>query len=146
MTCREGHAPRHPDFGTGNTVAMKHGARSPRVVEPVAAALREQALKAAPYLADPRWTGELEAWSRAEARVQILLAWEERVGGPLAEDGSPRSHLVELERAERRAQNARDRLGLNPASAARLASYLASAQRGPSLLQVWEQAEGGEQA
>jgi hypothetical protein len=91
----------------GNAVALKHGAHSPRVVDPVAADLRAKAVQAAPYLAEARWAGEMEAWSRAEARVQVLLAYEERVGGPLADDGTPRSHLGELHRAETRAQSAR---------------------------------------
>jgi hypothetical protein len=135
---------QRPPFQSGNTLAVTHGARSPRVIEPMAAELRDRALAAAPYLGDARWAGELEAWSRAEARVQVLLAYEDRVGGPLADDGTPRSHLGELHRAETRAQSARDRLGLNPAAAARLASYLASAERSVSLARLMAEDDEGE--
>lgn len=141
MTCREGHPPRHENFTEGNAVALRHGARSPAVVDPISADIKAHLLATltegphapAPYLLSPRWSGELDAYCRAEARVQVLLAYEARVGGPLDEQGQPRSYLGELDRAERRAQNARDRLGLNPAAAARLAAYLAATERSQSI-------------
>lgn len=66
------------------------------------------------------------------------MEYEQKVGA-LDDEGTPRSYLGELDRAENRAASARDRLGLNPASAARLAAYLAGAERSLSLTQLWAQ-------
>lgn len=129
---------QRPPFAQGNTLALVHGARSPRVVEPIALALRNEAIEATPHLGDARWASELDAWARAEAKVVVLMQYESKVGA-LDENGAPRSYLAELDRAEKRAASARDRLGMNPASAARLASCLAGAERSMSLAQLWAQ-------
>lgn len=108
-----------PPFEAGNTAALKHGARSPRMVRPVAERLMVEAVEVAPWVARPAFGPELEAWAWHEARARLLRAWLDE-HGLLDDDDAPRGALGELQRAENAAAKARDRLGLNPLAWARL--------------------------
>lgn len=130
MTCREGHAPRHPDFQPGNTVALKAGHRSPAVVEPLADAILQRAVDDAPWLAEPKYAATVRAWARAEAQAELLTAWLDQ-HGLHDDDGRLRPAEAALHRAETRAANARTRLGLDPLSRARLGR--SAQEQGPSI-------------
>src|SRR5204862_4660396 len=108
-----------------NSLAEKHGAFSPRRVDPVAAALVEQVIELVPYLGDPSYEPAVWAWGRAEARVQVLAAWLDE-NGPLDEAGDPRPALAALLQFERLASNHRTRLGLDPLSRAQLGRDVAA--------------------
>lgn len=134
MSCREGHAPRHPDFPVGNTLAVKSGARSPRVVEPLAAELVAVATEDAPWLLEGRYAATVQAWARAEAQARLLDAWLLEQG--LHDDqGRLRNAEQALHRAETRAANLRTSLGLTPLAAARLGRDRASTAL--DLARVW---------
>lgn len=45
---------QRPPLAPNNTLAVTHGARSPRVVEPIAQALKAEVVEAAPYPGNPR--------------------------------------------------------------------------------------------
>lgn len=108
-----------PAFESGNTAAVTHGAKSPALVEPLAAELAAGVVALAPWLAAPEFVHAVRAWGRAEARCELLDRWlAER--GPLDEDGKPRPAAEFLIRAERLAGELRRSLGLDPASRARL--------------------------
>jgi hypothetical protein len=113
---------QRPPFEPGNEVAVRHGAYSPRRVDPLARELVDQALadEALAYLRAPRWRAGVWAWARAEARVQLLTEWlaDHREG--VDELGTVAPVLGALLRWEVRASNARTWLGLDPLSAARL--------------------------
>lgn len=115
------------DAEPGNTIAQKHGAFSPRVVDPVAASLVENVVELVPYLGDPSYEPAVWAWGRAEARVQVLAAWLDE-NGPLDEAGDPRPALAALLQFERLAMNHRTRLGLDPLSRAALGRDVAAQQ------------------
>lgn len=125
MTCRPGHAARHVDFEPGNTVALRAGAWSPRVVEPIAAALIASAATDAPWLLEPKYRAAVEAWARAEAQAQLLDSWL-TAKGMHDSQGRLRGTEAALHRAESRAANARTSLGITPLSAARLGRDRAS--------------------
>lgn len=108
-----------PPFEAGNTAALTHGARSPRMVRPIAERLMIEAAEVAPWVARRAFGPELEAWAWHEARARLLRAWLDE-HGLLDEDDGPRGALGELQRAENAAAKARDRLGLNPLAWARL--------------------------
>jgi hypothetical protein len=127
MTCRDGHPPRHPDFTEGNVVALKHGAGSPRVVDPLAAELVADALTAVPDLERPEYRATVEAWAREEARCRLLSAWLNQ-HGLMDDEGRLRPAEQALHRAETRATNLRSRLGLDPLSTARLGRDKAQAR------------------
>lgn len=111
---------QRPPFAPGNELPLKHGARSPRRVDPIADALVEQ-VRTTPgleYLGESRFEFEVRAWAAAEARVALLEAWIDGMGpdkaGTAPKGGTPPLGL--LLKYETAAANARSRLGLNPTS------------------------------
>jgi hypothetical protein len=138
---------QRPPFAADNTMALTHGAHSPKVVDPLAAQIVADQLASPscpPHLRDnpERWRYALNAWGRAEAQVQLILGWldGQDVGEALSETttaaettettkgkivrraaGKRReSALAALDRAERTAAARRNDLGLTPMAAARL--------------------------
>lgn len=112
---------QRPPFKPGNTVAERHGAYSPRRVDPLAEQFVERAL-ADPdlkYLAAPRFRPALWSWARAEVGVQLLAEHLATITddsiGDLDEKRVAAAHAL-LDRYETRADKARARLGLYPTS------------------------------
>lgn len=120
-------------FDSEQEVSIKHGAWSPRRVDPVAAQLVETAVKAVSWLADPTYGPALFAWARAEARCQLVAEYLDKVG-PLDEKGEPRGALNAADRLESLALKHRTRLGLDPVSRALLEATLTSAKQGQQSL------------
>ena len=115
-------------FERGNLAALKHGAYSPRRVEPLARELVEAVLPSVSYLDDPSYAASVWAWARAEARVQLL---DEHLSehGFLDERGNLRPAVDGLLRSERIAAEMRARLGLDPRSRAKLERDLSASAR-----------------
>lgn len=121
---------RAPQVSTGNGLALRHGAYSPRVVDPIAEQLVD-AMLAEPdtaYLSAPSYRPALWAWAQKEARVQVLTEHAARLGvDGLGEDGRADATYTHLDKAERAAERARQQLGLDPLSRARLGRDKAAA-------------------
>ncbi|WP_214365625.1 hypothetical protein [Pseudonocardia sp. H11422] len=120
-----------PPFEPGNEVGLRHGAYSPRRVDPLARELVDQALGDPDlgYLAAPSYRPALWAWARAEAQVQLLAEYLERFGAdPDFGDRAVSAAYNAHHRAEARADSARRRLGLDPLSRARLGRDVTAAQ------------------
>jgi hypothetical protein len=103
-------------FKIGNEVRLRHGARSERRVDPVAAELVEALLADRPDLA--AYPEALWAWARAEARVMLFEDFHARHGfltdaGEVQGGGRVREYEV-------LAANLRARLGLDPLADATL--------------------------
>lgn len=118
--------------GEGNTLAEKHGASSPRRVDPIAQGIMAEALAdpSLEYLQAPRFGAAVLAWARSEAKVALVDAW---VDGMSLEEASASgqgrtSPLELLRKYEVLASNHRSRLGLDPLSAARLGKDVAQAR------------------
>ncbi len=79
-------------------------------------------------MTDPSYVSVLQAWARAEARIQLLERWFADKG-LLQEDGTPRPGVDLLLRCESQASKLRSRLGLDPVSRAALQKDLADAGR-----------------
>lgn len=109
----------HPPFDEGNLTALRHGATSPRLRDPLAAELVTQALEEVPYLAEVRYRAALHSWARCEAACILVEAWLAEQG-ITDEAGAPRAAMRTLADFTRLAQRERDALGLTPTSAARL--------------------------
>lgn len=116
----------------GNTLAQRHGAYSPRKVDPLAEEIAEGLLSnaSAPWLQEP--SNRLAVWAlaRAEARVQLLDEW---VGGmdivdAAQSDRGQTSPLELLRRFEATAAAMRANLGLDPIHRARLGRDVAATQ------------------
>lgn len=124
---------QHRPFEPGNDVAVRHGAYSPRRVDPLAQTFVDLVLEdpAVVQLQAAHWRPALWAWARAEAQVQLLTEWLDTQSGDdgigdLTSDAVRAAYLL-LHRAEARAISGRGRLGLDPLSAARLGRDKASA-------------------
>jgi len=127
---------QRPPFEQGNQLALRHGAYSPRKVEPLAAELVASVLaeEATSYLRAVHWRPAVWAWARAEAQAQLLSEYLAKAGevsgdgvGDLRAEDVKAAYLL-LHRAETRATKERGRLGLDPLSAARLGRDRAAAQ------------------
>ncbi|MBP2370690.1 hypothetical protein [Pseudonocardia parietis] len=140
-------------FRDGNEAGLRHGAYSERRIAPLAAEVEQQA-RALPtwpsYLDEPVYAPAVRAWARAEAVVELLWTYlaERDLDAALASTtestteaeesrGSSRSRtstratesaLSMLDRAEARAAKARQRLGLDPLSRARLGRDVTAAR------------------
>lgn len=148
----EAKGTREP-FAPGNEVARKHGAYSPRKVDPLARELVDHVLAVAdveglPWLNQASHGPALWAWARAEVRVQLLTEWLEaqsadgNAGGLLDDDGEVRSAAMFLDRCEKEAAGARSRLGLDPLARARLGRDVAA--QNLDLARVWAQQDHDE--
>ena len=118
-------AGQRPPFQPGHTLSMRHGAHSPRVVDPIAAELLAEVLEASPYLRDAAYLPAVESWAKAEARVQLLEAWVDE-HGPFDAHGRTSSAMNLLTKWTSIAMNHRTRLGLDPLSRARLGRDVAA--------------------
>jgi hypothetical protein len=115
-------------FQPGHELSMKHGARSPRKIEPLAAELVAGLLESRPEL--EAYPEAVWAWGRAEARCVLLSEWIASRGLIDPETDQPMPGLKSLLSFENQAANFRAILGLDPTSEARLAKERADATRG----------------
>ncbi|MBD2760120.1 hypothetical protein IEE94_11440 [Yimella sp. cx-573] len=135
-------------FQPGNEVAMKHGAKSPRRVDPLADQLRDELLSSGDveYLRAPRFASAVRAWSVAEAKCALISRWVDSmtIEQAAASEQGKTSPLELLRKWEATAQTQRARLGLDPQSAARLGKDIAQgkqADAAAALSALREQAE-----
>lgn len=114
-------------YPAGNVEQLGSGYRSPRVYSAVASALVAGLVESRPDLAG--YPEALASWSDAEARAALLRRHLDE-HGLVDPAGEPRESLLrQLDRFERRAADARQRLGLDPRSEAELALLRARAMR-----------------
>lgn len=126
---------QRPPFAKGNRLSvgnfgnLRHGAYSPRRVNPIALTFIEEVLTdpATAYLAAPRYQAALWGWAVAAARVQLIGDWVDGMDIRQAAD-SKRGQVSPLELLRRwmaTLQTAAARIGLDPLSAARLGKDIA---------------------
>jgi hypothetical protein len=112
-------------FKPGNLVAVKSGARSPRIYTKLAASLVGALNEARPDLAG--FPFAVSAWAVAETRAALLRAHLDNVG-MFDDEGAPRdSTLRWVLSFERLASEQRKALGLDPRSSAELVKSRADA-------------------
>lgn len=157
-----------PPFEPGNELAVSHGAYSSKKLAPLAAEIEAQARSMPdwpPHLVgSTRYDPEVQAWAWAEAtcvRLRDYLAEQDPLEWlsetidtdeqetQVSQSSKRRvSHtrrttaaLEMLRRWETTAGNRREKLGLTPVTAARLARDLMAARHsaGPSLSDLWNQ-------
>lgn len=140
-----GHGPPRgyswPPFTEGNTAALKHGAVSPRVLQPIADRLAEGLAQVAPWTAAAAFAGAVASWSWAEAQASVLRSWLDEHG--LVDGASqPRPAVAMLERAETRLGGLRVQLGLTPLGLGRLLATLSQvdSERGAEGLEALRRA------
>ena len=103
----------------GNELALKHGAFSSRVIEPLAKAILEDVVATAPKWLEVVDASALDAWATAEARCVALRKYVDE-HGMLDSKGNTRNAADLLLRCERLALQLRSRLGFDPLARAAL--------------------------
>lgn len=106
-------------FEPGHAAALRHGATSPRVVQPIAERLAGELADSAPWTAGASHRATVSAWSWAEAQASVLRSYLDE-HGVLDEEGEPRPAAALLDKVEKRATNLRGELGLSPLALAKL--------------------------
>lgn len=127
MTCRPGHPPRHDDFAAGNIVALKHGARSERAVEAVAAQVHETIRDVAPWLDAPQFAPAVHRYLRSAAREQMLDQYISEIVAAKGAGKVPSRTWEQCTAATRLANTLAADLGLTPVGHARLRAIAGSA-------------------
>lgn len=108
-----------PPLELGNTLSVRHGAHSPRLADERARRILDELSAEPPAWLESCDRAALAAWATAEARTELLREWLSK-RAPLRRDGKPWPAEDLLLRWERRAADARARLGFDPASRARI--------------------------
>ena len=144
---------QRPPFPPGHEMSLVHGARSERKVGPLAAQIAHDLLTGPdvpPHIREPMFAASVQAWARSEAIIRLLWAWleerdvmaglasattttedETQAKGKITRKSVTRSVasvIDTLRRYEVHAANLRSKLGLDPASAARVGRDLALAR------------------
>lgn len=122
---------------------LVHGAKSPRVVEPVAREIAEQVKQAAPYLQDAKYAAMVESFATTQAQLRLLHAWLAQ-RGLVNRKGRPWGAADLLVRLERLALEQARELGLTPRSRASLGRDLAGT--GVDLARQWAMQQTDPQA
>jgi hypothetical protein len=115
--------PRDGTFEEGNQAAVKHGARSPALIEPRARELMPAIFEVNPQLDESRDGPAVMRYAICLARIERVLAWLSEQDDPVFEDvGSGKAHGVyeRLERWERQASESEDKLAIAPLTRAKL--------------------------
>jgi hypothetical protein len=120
-------------FEPGHEITMKHGAWSPRRVDPLATEILAEVEPTVTWWT-PADRPAVWAWAQAEARLQLVveylanLAQDDNAGGMVDAEGEVRSAANLLVKLEKTASYHRSRLGLDPLSRARLKRDTAAAE------------------
>jgi hypothetical protein len=158
--------PDHDHGGKiGNKLHLKHGARDPEQVSPLARQIVEDlfALNACPdYLRDESYSHAVYAWAYAEAQCQLMRAWADVQGlsrtmtelmaseetetgigqGSVHRTARTKRQLAliqQLHTCETRAMNLRKAIGLDPRSRFELVKDVQTAKF--DLAKFWEEEE-----
>lgn len=141
---------QRPPFPPGHEASLVHGAHSERHAGPLAAQIAQELLDdpdTPEHIREPLFQAAVQAWARAEAICRLLWAWlegrdimtaltdasttveDEETSKGSVHRVSRTKHLPavldQLRRYETHAANLRSKLGLDPASAAKVGRDLA---------------------
>lgn len=142
---------QRPPFTPGHELSTKHGAWSPRKIDPLAAEIVAGLLAddAVAHLRASRFAAAVQAWAVAEARCQLLAQWcdgmsiQQAATPPKPGTSAP---LEVLRKWEATALTHRSRLGLDPLSAARLGKDVAQGRQADAARMLTELREEHERA
>lgn len=127
---------QRPPFEPNNQMAVTHGARSDALVRPRAEELAPELLAAHPHLDQRKDGPAVFRYARVLARIERVYAWLEEEGRDAVfadlEAGTVHPVHDRLSRWERQAAADEERLGLSPASRAKLG---VERMRGAALLE-----------
>lgn len=113
-------------FKANHTKSIKHGARSERMITPLAEAIGNNLLAQHERLRNPLYREAVLEYARVLAQVELLQAYVDE-HGVLDKDGKTTGAADYLLRVRKHASNLADRLGLTPLANARLGKDTAAA-------------------
>ncbi len=113
-------------FTANNTKSLKHGARSERIIAPLAAAIANDLLAQHSRLRDNLYREAVLEYSRTLAQVDVLQEWVDE-HGMIGADGKPTGAAEYLLRVRKHASNLAGQLGLTPLANAKLGKDSAAA-------------------
>ncbi len=125
--------------GPGNTLSLKHGADSPRVIAVMAGIVRDEVVDLAPWVTKPIFEDALWLYCRAEGRARLINDYIFKVAD---EQGVHRIPIRLFEAAvacDGAASRAADRLGLTPLSRAKLSQITTNTEATAAGLQSLEE-------
>jgi hypothetical protein len=138
-------------FQPGHELSTRHGAYSPRKLDPLATEIAAGLLadESVAHLRQPRFAAAVQAWAVAEARCQLIAQWCE--GMTIQQAATPpkpgtAAPLEVLRKWEATALTHRARLGLDPLSASRLAKDVAQGRQADAARMLTELREQHERA
>lgn len=114
-------------FKPNHTKSLKYGARSERIVTPMAAEIANNLMEQHERLRRPVFRETVLAYARTGAQVELLETWIAE-HGMLNDEGEPTGAAVFLLRVSKHHANLADRLGLSPLANAKLGKDTAAAQ------------------
>ena len=123
-----------PPFAKGHVLSLRHGAWSPRRIDPRAQELIDSVAPGVTWWQDCDWPA-VWRWAQTEARIELLTEWLADKGGDIDDDESVRPASDLLTRLSVQAMNMRSRLGLDPLSRGRLGRDVAASQ--VDLAKLW---------
>jgi hypothetical protein len=112
-----------PPFEVGNWAGLRHGATSPRVLQPLADRLAAGLGEVAPWASAAVFAGSVASWAWGEAQAHVLRVWLDE-HGQVDDEGQPRPAVGMLAQVEGRLVNLRAQLGLTPLALAKLLAAL----------------------
>jgi hypothetical protein len=112
-----------PPLQPGHTLTLKHGATSPRVLQPIADQLAAGLGAVAPWTSAAAFAGSVASWAWAEAQAHVLRIYLDE-HGLVDGEGQPRPAAGMLERVEGRLAGLRAQLGLTPLALGKLLATL----------------------
>jgi hypothetical protein len=120
------------NFADGNSVALVHGAKSPRTYDPVADAILAE-IQAHPespeYLSRPLFAHSLRGWAVAEAKLLLIEQYMEQIGveAVMTAVGAQSPVIMHWKQLSEHAARLRARNGLDPVSFVKIGKALTSA-------------------
>lgn len=123
-----------PEAEIGNTLALKHGGQSPRVVEAVARIVADDVVEQAPWITEPIFGDALARYCRAEARARLLSDHIFKVADEQGAGKVPQRLWESAVASDNAASKAGAELGITPLARARLAMLTTSSDVGQASL------------
>lgn len=118
-----------PPFEAGNTIGVRSGAFSPRVIDASVESERRAFLEDNPHLAEPAFRFAVDRLLRLEVRARLLHEYAVRVATEKGIDAVPARVLAEASNADSAATRLGGQLGIDPASRMRIARDATDAGR-----------------
>lgn len=123
-------------FTANHTKSLKHGARSERMITPLAAAISNDLMRHHEHLQDPLFRDMVLEYARVAAQVDLLQAYVDETG-TLERNGDVRNASEFLLKTRKHYASLANKLGLTPEAQARMNRDNALSEAATSAVDQW---------